>query len=62
MGHMPDPHLNYYKQALEGKKKQIDQLTIRVLSLLHVANEPNSKQQFVDACAQLRKAIGETQG
>jgi hypothetical protein len=62
MGFGSDPYVEHYKRALEGKKKLIEQLANRFLSLLHVAKDPNSKQNFKDACAQLRQAIGETQG
>src|ERR1700740_3636236 len=59
---MPDPNFEHYKRTLEAKKKQIEQLTHRFFTLLHAAREPNSKQNFKEACAQLRLAIGETQG
>ena len=59
---MPDQYTDYYKSALEGKKTQIVELGNQVLSLLHVAKEWNSKENFKDACAGLRKAIGEAQG
>jgi hypothetical protein len=59
---MPDPNFDHYKRTLEAKKKQVEQLTQRFFTLLHAAKEPNSKQNFKDACAQLRQAIGETQG
>jgi hypothetical protein len=59
---VPDQYADYYKSALEGKKTQIVELGNQVLSLLHVAKEWNSKENFKDACAGLRKAIGEAQG
>ena len=59
---MPDQYTDYYKSALEGKKTQIVELGNQVLSLLHAAKDPNSKQNFKDACAGLRKAIGDAQG
>lgn len=59
---MPDPHLDHYKRAIEGKKREILRLANSVLSLLQGAREPNNKQHFQDACAQLRQAIGQAQG
>ena len=59
---VPDQYADHFKRTLDGKKTQIVELGNVVLCLLHAAKEPNSRQNFKDACAQLRKAIGEAQG
>jgi predicted NBD/HSP70 family sugar kinase len=56
-----DPHLDHYRRAIEGKKREIERLSKSVLALLQGANDPNAKQHFQDACAQLRQAIADTQ-
>jgi hypothetical protein len=59
---VPDPYTEYFKSALEGNKTQIIELGNRVLSQLQASKDPNSKQNFKDACARLRAAIRDAQG
>jgi hypothetical protein len=58
---VPDPYADHYKTALEGQKTRIVHLANQVLTFLHSAKDPNSKQKFKDACAHLREAISAAQ-